>query len=621
MQPSSKFRKPTLQELVDSGDFLVDDKYLEYVDFRKRAEREADAAANGEPQVHLSKKSKRKAEAAAGRANSSKKQSNIGSLKKLVPVSEELCRLVREGKTCSFPNCKSLHSVEDYLAKKPSDISSTCPVYDIHGWCQSGLRCRYGNGHIDRDLGVTLVKDGVVPQPLTLNTTEQDFLKLLMTKQYDFSEVDKVIKAASSASSSSAASVAPPAESEGSIVIESKEEIQFRQRKFKLKLADERLLYLAPLTTVGNLPFRRICREFGADITCGEMALADKLLQGQRSEWALVQKHSSETMFGAQICSNSVQMAGRCAHLIQERMAVDFLDLNCGCPIDLVVEKGGGSCLLKQPNKLEQMCRAITSVSSIPLTVKLRMGFEDREIDAFVHKMGLWGVDAIQLHGRTRAQRYTKAADWEYIERVADLCQLPESSGTWRPESPLVIGNGDIYTWQDAVRGWEQHKCGTVMIARGALIKPWLFQEIKERQSIDLDAGSRLDMIRKYASYGLEHFGSDTQGVETTRRFLLEWLSFLCRYVPPGILHEGSADTVRLGLRRPKCVGRSYLETLLMSEHVADWTHITSMFLGPPPAGFVFAPKHRAGQLHLTGAIPIFERKEQLSEDCKALWN
>lgn len=186
-----------------------------------------------------------------------------------------------------------------------------------------------------------------------------------------------------------------------------------------------------------------------------------------------------------------------------------------------------------------------------------------------------------QLHGRSREQRYTKSADWEYIERCAGTV----------PGFP-VFGNGDILSYTDYLTAREKapHISG-VMIGRGALIKPWIFQEIKEQRHIDISSAERFDMLKKYVNYGLEHFGSDIKGVENTRKFLLEWQSFLYRYVPYGVLER---PPQKINERPDAYMGRDDLETLMASSQSSDWITLSEMLLGPVPDGFTFLPKHKA---------------------------
>ncbi|KAL0422864.1 UNVERIFIED_CONTAM: tRNA-dihydrouridine(47) synthase [NAD(P)(+)]-like [Sesamum latifolium] len=303
------------------------------------------------------------------------------------------------------------------------------------------------------------------------------------------------------------------------------------------KLIDFReKLYLAPLTTVGNLPFRQVCKVLGADVTCGEMAMCTNLLQGQASEWALLRRHSSEDLFGVQICGAYPDTVARTVELIEQNCTVDFIDINMGCPIDIVVNKD----------------------------------------------IGNWGATAVTIHGRTRQQRYSKLADWEYIYQCARAA----------PSSLQVLGNGDVFSYLD----WNSHKAdcpelSTCMIARGALIKPWIFTEIKEQRHWDISSGERLDILKDYVRFGLQHWGSDSKGVETTRHFLLEWLSYTCRYIPVGLL-----DVIpqRINWRPPSYFGRDDLETLMASDSAADWIRISEMLLGKVPSGFTFAPKHKS---------------------------
>lgn len=133
-------------------------------------------------------------------------------------------------------------------------------------------------------------------------------------------------------------------------------------------------LFLSPLTTVGNLPFRRICKEYGADITCGEMAMCSSLLQGAPQEWALVKRHASEKVFGVQLCANNPHLLTKCAQLLENEAEIDFVDLNLGCPIELVYRQGGGCGLLRRSRVLEACVRGLSGILSVPLTIKTRTG-------------------------------------------------------------------------------------------------------------------------------------------------------------------------------------------------------------------------------------------------------
>lgn len=284
-------------------------------------------------------------------------------------------------------------------------------------------------------------------------------------------------------------------------------------------------LYLAPLTTVGNLPFRRICVNFGADITCGEMALASNILKGQKGELSLFSRHESEKIFGVQVAGSKPEEMIKLAELIENEFKVDFVDINCGCPVKLMCDRGIGCALMTKQSKLEGIIRGMKEILSVPLTVKIRKGeYNDKPI---AHKLiplvQEWGADAVTLHGRSKQQRYTKAADWEYIAQCASVAQIP------------LIGNGDILSWEDYEACLQASKVSSIMIARGALIKPWLFKEIKERKLWDISSSERLEMLKEYVKMGLDHWGGDDYGVEMTRRFLLEWMSFLHRYIPAGV--------------------------------------------------------------------------------------
>ncbi|PWN34484.1 FMN-linked oxidoreductase [Meira miltonrushii] len=361
-------------------------------------------------------------------------------------------------------------------------------------------------------------------------------------------------------------------------------------------------LYLAPLTTTGNLPFRRLCVSFGADITCGEMGLADSYLQGSKSEWSLVRRWEGEKCFGTQLCGSKPDLLVPAAEVLAKEFptGLDFIDINCGCPIDLVYNKGAGSALLDHPGRLGRIVRGMNAVTGdIPITVKLRTGTTSTPT---THKMFPrlkvdWDVAAATLHGRSRQQRYKNTADWTYIKQCTEaLRESIRHHNEERPDEELVhpipiYGNGDVYCWQD----YEENKALTgvdgQMLARGALVKPWVFTEIKEKRDWDISSRERLDIIRQLCSYGVTHWGSDSMGVNQTRRFVCEALSFMYRYIPIGLLEH---LPVHMHDRPPPFVGRNDLETLLASNNANDWVRITELFLGKAPDNWSFTPKHKS---------------------------
>ncbi|KAE8225164.1 hypothetical protein CF319_g2049 [Tilletia indica] len=370
-------------------------------------------------------------------------------------------------------------------------------------------------------------------------------------------------------------------------------------------------LYLAPLTTTGNLPFRRVCASFGSDIHCGEMGLAESYLQGQGGEWSLVRRWEGERIFGTQICGSKPHLLVPAVEALVKEVGsgLDFVDLNCGCPIDLVYNRGAGSALLDSAGRLGKILRGINAVlGEIPLTIKLRTGTTSKNTThkLFARLQTEWGCSAATLHGRSRKQRYKNLADWDYIKECADT--LRSTVRVWNEESrhadepemvPVpIFGNGDVYSWEDYRDNMARTGVDGEMVARGALIKPWLFTEIKEQRTWDISSRERLDMYRQYAEYAISHWGSDTQGVNTARRYFCEALSFTHRYVPAGILEHLPP---RLNDRPPIFRGRDELETLLASSNSNDWVKISDMFFGKAPDSWHFTPKHKSSSYDTEG--------------------
>ena len=149
-------------------------------------------------------------------------------------------------------------------------------------------------------------------------------------------------------------------------------------------------IYIAPLTTVGNLPFRRVCVEYGADITCCEMAMCGNLLRAQTSEWALLRRHPSEKCFGIQLAGAKLEELGDVCEVVSRELRADFVDLNAGCPIDVLDKMGAGAALLARPNKLKRLLQDRCKLS---VTVKLRTGDKDQKTHKLIPQIQVRMMD------------------------------------------------------------------------------------------------------------------------------------------------------------------------------------------------------------------------------------
>ncbi|MCA8941653.1 MAG: tRNA-dihydrouridine synthase [Planctomycetes bacterium] len=278
---------------------------------------------------------------------------------------------------------------------------------------------------------------------------------------------------------------------------------------------------LAPLTKGGNLPFRRLCVELGAEITMSEMAYAKKVARGGRAELALLRKHADENCFGVQIAAGRVEDAVRAGAIAAERGAA-FVDINCGCPIHDTIKRGMGATMMRRPDVLAKMVEAMVKELPIPVTVKLRSGWSESRINCIevARELEQHGVHAIALHARSREQRYTKSANWDLIAELVESVSVP------------VIGNGDILTWYEARDRRAASGCAAVMLGRGALIKPWLFREIRESATWEPTASERVAIYARFVELLKEHFRDDEKGRTRAMRFLPWHFSFFCRYRP-----------------------------------------------------------------------------------------
>ena len=231
----------------------------------------------------------------------------------------------------------------------------------------------------------------------------------------------------------------------------------------------ESKLALAPMAGVTDAAFRQICSEKGAGYTVTELVSAKALCYHDTKTAQLLRPFPSEKPFAAQIFGSDVNCMAEAAQMAIEISGADILDINMGCPVGKVVANGDGSALMKDPEKAARIAEAVVKASPVPVTVKMRRGWDKGSINAveLAKMLEQAGVSAIAVHGRTRTQMYAGQADWTTIREVKQAVSVP------------VIANGDVFAPEDAVRILEFTGADMAMIGRGCFGNPWLFQQAR----------------------------------------------------------------------------------------------------------------------------------------------
>lgn len=240
--------------------------------------------------------------------------------------------------------------------------------------------------------------------------------------------------------------------------------------RMKWKIGDVEIdnpFVLAPMAGVTDLPFRKLCKEQGAGLICMEMVSAKAISFHNKNTEALMEIDKCENPVSMQLFGSEPELMARVAAEIEER-PFDILDINMGCPVPKVVNNGEGSALLKSPELIVKIVKSVSSAIKKPLTVKVRIGFENEPVDIvdIAKRVEDAGAAAIAVHGRTRQQYYSGTADWDAIRRVKEAVSIP------------VIGNGDVDSPEKAEALIKETGCDGVMIGRAVRGNPWLFREL-----------------------------------------------------------------------------------------------------------------------------------------------
>lgn len=224
---------------------------------------------------------------------------------------------------------------------------------------------------------------------------------------------------------------------------------------------------LAPMAGVSDLPFRLLCHEAGAGLTCMEMISAKAIYYRNKATDEMMAIDPDEGMVSLQLFGSDPDIMGAMAQKIEERPFA-ILDINMGCPVPKVVNNGEGSALMKNPALAGKIIRSVSSSVSKPVTVKIRKGFDDDHVNAVeMAKVAEEnGAAAVAVHARTRMQYYSGKADWDIIRQVKEAVTIP------------VIGNGDVDSYESACRMLDETGCDGVMIGRAAQGNPWIFAEL-----------------------------------------------------------------------------------------------------------------------------------------------
>ena len=289
----------------------------------------------------------------------------------------------------------------------------------------------------------------------------------------------------------------------------------------KLKIGNvtlENNILLAPMAGITNLPFRIICEKFNPGLVCTEMVSSKGLFYDDKKTEKLLNMKNEKRPVAVQIFGNDIEAMAYSAKKVSK--IANLIDINMGCPAPKVVKNGDGSKLMLDIELSRKIIQAVVENSSVPVTVKIRKGWDKEHINCieFAKMAEQAGACAITIHGRTRDEFYSGTADWEIIKKLKQEVSIP------------VIGNGDIKSPQDALKMFEYAGVDGIMIGRAAIGNPWIFMQIQEYlkngKMIEISNEKRLKIILEHINLQVEELGENT-GIKEMRKHMTYYIKGL----------------------------------------------------------------------------------------------
>ncbi len=306
------------------------------------------------------------------------------------------------------------------------------------------------------------------------------------------------------------------------------------------KLALSRNVFYAPLAGCSDFPFRKMSARYSPGLMYCEMVKMDALVRYDPGTFHILDYSHDMHPIGAQLCGSNPKIAADAARIVED-LGFDVLDLNCGCPVDKVTKDGSGSGLLKDPRRIGDIIANLVSAVSIPVTVKIRAGWDEKSLvhQEVVQIAEQAGAKAICLHARTREQAYSGSAQWQWIKEAKQAAK-----------NIFVIGNGDLFTADAALDMFAKTGCDAVLISRGTLGQPWIVDDIEALAKGETVAERGLEEKREALR---AHF-AEILSYSTDRRTVIDMRRVGCWYFTKScstksfrdaISHSHSVDEIR----------------------------------------------------------------------------